>query len=131
MRDFYFLTSRPLTAKDCFDKLKEKIKNIQGTNSPDEIQLYISGKWRSFLWFYNDRLTDYFAGFPDEELEEYKKQIPIIDPYINHFETHRSIDAKRVIAVLMQLYPELYIDINDETEWQGTAQEYLDTEFDY
>ena len=131
MRDFYFLTSRPLTAKECFDKLKEKIKNIQGTNSPDEIQLYISGKWRSFLWFYNDRLTDYFAGFPDEELDEYKKQIPIIDPYINHFETHRSIDAKRVIAVLMQLYPELYIDINDETEWQGTAQEYLDTEFDY
>ena len=25
-----------------------------------------------------------------------KKRIPIDEPYINHFETHRSIDAKRV-----------------------------------
>ena len=54
-----------------------------------------------------------------------------IYPYINHFETHRSIDAKRVVEVLMELYPELYIEIDDEIEWSGTAQEYLDTEFDY
>ena len=130
MRDIYFLTDRPLTAKDCFDSLNEKIKNIQGSNAPGELQISITGKWRSYLWFYNDRLVDFWLG-TDEELEEYKKQIPIKDPYINHFETHRSIDAKRVISVLMKLYPELYVDINDDTEWQGTAQEYLDTEFNY
>ena len=52
-------------------------------------------------------------------------------PYINFFETYRSIDAKRFIAVLMTIYPELYVDVDEADFWYGTAQEYLDTEFDY
>ena len=130
MRDFYFYTSRPLTAKDCFDSLSNEIKNLRGTNSPDEVQISAGGKWRSYLWFYNERMEDgvYESA---EEFEEDKNRIPIQDPYINFFETHRSIDAKRFIAVLMKIYPELYIDVDEKDFWHGTAQEYLDTKFDY
>ena len=132
MRDFYFYTSKPLTATDCYDCLNEKIKNIRGTNALDEVQISVGGKWRSYLWFYNERFEDYINFYESqEEFEEDKRRIPIQNPYINFFETYRSIDAKRFIAVLMTIYPELYIDVDDETEWQGTAQEYLDTEFDY
>ena len=130
MRDFYFYTSKPLTAKDCFDSLNNEIKNIRGTNDPDEIQISVSGKWRSYLWFHNERLEDGIYE-SDEEFEEEKKRIPIQNPYINFFETHRSIDAKRFISVLMTMYPELYIDVDEADFWCGTAQEYLDTEFDY
>ena len=130
MRDFYFYTSRPLTAKDCFDSLSNEIKNIRGTNNLDEIQISVGGKWRSYLWFYNERLEDGVYE-SKEELESDKKRIPIEGPYINFFETYRSVDAKRFIAVLMKIYPELYIDVDESDFWSGTAQEYLDAEFDY
>ena len=130
MRDFYFFTSKPMTACDCYDLLNSEIKNIRGSSSPDEKQISIDGKYRSYLWFQNERIEDYWFC-TEEEFAELRKQIPLEKPYINHFETHRSVDAKRIIKVLIRIYPELYIDINDDTAWQGTAQEYLDTEFDY
>lgn len=130
MRDFYFYTNRPITAQDCFDSLSNKIKNIRGTNNLDEIQISVGGKWRSYLWFYNERLEDGVYE-SEEELESDKKRIPIKEPYINFFETYRSVDAKRFIEVLMKIYPELYIDVDEADFWSGTAQEYLDTEFDY
>ena len=133
MRDFTFYTSRPLTAKDCFDSLSKEIKNIQGSNNPDEIQISISGKWRSYLWFHNERFEDHKNFYESkEEFEADKKLIPIKDPYFNLFESHRSIDVKRVLKVLLQIYPELYVSADEDSPiWYGTAQEYLDTEFDY
>ena len=79
---------------------------------------------------YNETIDDFFFE-SQEAKDEYKKKIPIENPYVTDFETHRSIDLKRVIKVLMQLYPELYINVDDSTNWLGSAQEYLDTEFDY
>lgn len=133
MRDFTFYTSRPLTAKDCFDSLSHEIKNIRGTNNPDEVQISIGGKWRSYLWFHNERFDDYINFYESqEEFEAEKNLIPIKDPYFCLFESHRSIDVKRVLKVLMRIYPELYISADEDNPvWYGTAQEYLDTEFDY
>ncbi|MBR2479316.1 MAG: hypothetical protein IKB47_02805 [Clostridia bacterium] len=132
MRDFYFYTSRPMTAKDCFDSLNNEIKNIRGTNNLDEVQISVGGKWRSYLWFYNERFEDYMNFYEsEEEFEADKDLIPIKEPYINFFEAYRSVDAKRFIAVLMRIYPELYVEVNEMDYWHGTAQEYLDTEFDY
>ena len=127
MRDFYFFTSKKITAEECFEKLKNEIKNIEMNGETD---ILINSKSRSYLWLYNDRLTDFFFG-GEEELEKEKKRIPIQDPYANHFETHRSIDVKRVISVLMKIYPEIYIEEDECPPWYGSAQEYLDTQFDY
>ena len=124
MRDFYFFTKTKVTAEDCFEALQKEIKNVKMNGDTD---IWIDAKSSSFIWLYNDRIEDY----AEDEIEDLKSRIPIVDPYITFFETHRSIDAKRVIKVLMQLYPELYINVNDESDWFGTAQEYLDTEFYY
>ena len=132
MRDFYLYTNRPITAKDCFDSLSNEIKNLRGTDKLDEIQISVEGKWRSYLWFNNERFDDYINFYESkEEFDADRKSIPIEDPYINFFETHRSVDAKRFIEVLMTIYPELYIEVDEKDFWSGTAQEYLDTEFDY
>ena len=132
MRDFYLYTNRPITANDCFDSLSNEIKNLRGTDKLDEIQISVEGKWRSYLWFNNERFDDYINFYESkEEFDADRKSIPIEDPYINFFETHRSVDAKRFIEVLMTIYPELYIEVDEKDFWSGTAQEYLDTEFDY
>ena len=126
MRDFYFFTSKKITAQDCFDALSKEIKNVE-MNSADAIR--INSNLRTFIWFYNDRLEDGIYE-SQEEYENEKKLIPIKDPYITFLESHRSIDVKRVVRVLIKLYPELYIEASDD-ELLCSAQEYLNTEFDY
>ena len=125
MRDIYLFTSKKITAQDCFEALSKEIKHIE-MNGTDNI--WINAKFRSFLWFYNETIDDFFFE-SQEAKDEFKKKIPIENPYVTDFETHRSIDLKRVIKVLMQLYPELYID--DDCDFTASAQEYLDTKFDY
>ena len=122
-----------MTAKDCFDSLKNEIKNIHGSDNIDEIQIRVSGKWRSYLWFYNERFEDIADLYETkEEFEAEKSLIPIKDPYLNHFESHRSTDVKRVLKVLMKIYPELYVSADEDNPvWYGTAQEYIDAKFDY
>ena len=131
MRDFTFYTSRPMTAKDCYESLKQEIKYVE-MNGDTDIWINYS-KSRSFLWFYNEKFEDYREFYESQdEYEEEKNLIPIKDPYFNQFESHRSIDVKRVLKVLMKIYPELYVSADeDDPEWYGTAQEYIDTKFDY
>ena len=126
MRDFYFFTSTQITAKDCFEALKNEIKNVEMNGETD---IWINAKSRSFIWFNNERLEDGIYE-SQEEYEKDKNSIPIKEPYINFLESHRSIDVKRIIKVLIELYPELYIEASDD-DLICSAQEYLDKEFDY
>jgi hypothetical protein len=125
MRDFYFFTSKKITAEDCFEALSKEIKNVEMNG---ENNIWINAKSRSFIWFNNESYNDFIFESPEEK-EKFIKKIPIENPYVNDFETHRSIDLKRVIKVLMKLYPELYID--DDGDFTASAQEYLDKEFDF
>ena len=97
MRDFYFFTSNQITAKDCFEALKNEIKNVEMNGETD---IWINAKSRSFIWFSNDTIDDFFFESPEEK-EEFKKKIPIENPYVTDFETHRSIDLKRVIKEIV------------------------------
>lgn len=125
MRDFYLFTSKKITAEDCFEALSKEIKHLEkGTNN-----IWINAKSRSFIWFNNERLEDGIYE-SQEEYEKDKNSIPIQEPYINFLESHRSIDVKRIIKVLIELYPELYIEASDD-DLLCSAQEYLDKEFDY
>ena len=125
MRDFIFLTKRKLFAKDCFEAFNNEIKYVK---SNGENHIWIDAKFRSYMEF-SDETIDDFIFESEEEKEKIKKKIPIENPSIIHFETHRSVDLKRVITVLMQICPELYIW--DDWDNIASAQEYLDTEFDF
>ena len=124
MRDFYFFTSKKITAQECIETLRKEIKDVK-MNGEDGIM--IDGKFRSFIWFSDDTLEDFFCT--QEEKESLMQKIGIPTPYVTDFETHRSVDLKRVIRSIMQLCPDLYV--YDDGDFLGTAQEYLDTEFDY
>ena len=107
------------------DLNKKEIKNIKMNGETD---IMIDSKSRSFITFGNNSLDDFLFDTP-EELECFKNKIPFQNPYVTDFETHRSVDLKRVISVLMIICPEIYI--YDDGDFLGSAQEYLDTEFDY
>ena len=124
MRDFYFFTGKKITAKECFDALSREMKDVK-LNGEDGIM--IDGKFRSFIWFSNDTIDDLL--FSQEEKENLIKRIGIESPCVTDFETHRSFDLKRVIKVIMEISPDLYI--YDDGDLLGSAREYLDAEFDY
>lgn len=129
MRDIYLFTKNPINYEQCEEIILEKVKNVATNNS--------GAFWSNSKIFWDVDITNetVFEGVDDsdyiKELTEWIKQIPIEDPFINHMGVHRSIDAKRIIHILMSIYPELYVNVDDGRDWYGTAQEYLDTEFDY
>ena len=124
MRDFYFFTSKKITAKECIGVMSPEIKNVK-INGDDCIM--IDGKFRSFMWFGDDTIHDF--SISKEEKEKFIETMGTEKTYVTDFETHRSVDLKRVIKSIMQLCPDLFI--YDDGDFLGTAQEYLDTEFDY
>ena len=124
MRDFHLFTNTKITAEDCLESLK---KEIAGIVKNGEKGIMIQGKNRAYLWFTDDRILDCF----ESTIDEFQRKVPIENAYITDFETYRSVDAKKVFAVLMQIYPEIYINVDDSSNWYGTAQEYIDTAFDY
>ena len=124
MRDFYFFTSKKITAENCLEALSKEIKCIESNG----VDIWINAKSKSFIVFCNETIDDFFFESAEAK-EKFKNKIPFENPYVTKFETHRSVDLKRVIKVLMQLYPELYID--DDGDFTASAQEYLNTEFDF
>ena len=124
MRDFYFFTSKKITAEECLCALSREIKNVK-INGDDGI--IIDGKFRSFIWFGDDTIND--CDFSQEERENLIQKVGVESPYVTDFETHRSVDLKKVIKAIVELCPDLYI--YDDGDFWGTAQEYIDTEFDY
>ena len=129
MRDVILFTNQPIKFDDCIAEICNSIKDVE-TNNKDAFWSTNKNHWN----FSIDN-SDFFEGASDEEhineLKEQKNKIPIINPIVNIISAHRSIDFKRLIKILTDLYPELYVNIDDGSDWYGSAQEYLDTEFDY
>ena len=129
MRDIIIFTDQPIRFEDCRAEISNNIKDVE-TNEKNSF--WSTNKHH---WNFSIDNNGFFDGASDEEhiheLKEQQKKIPITNPIVNIISAHRSIDFKRLIKILIALYPELYINIDDSTDWYGTAQEYLDTEFDY
>jgi hypothetical protein len=132
MRDIILYTKRPIVYEDCVEAIIGSVKNAVTT---EKNYFHSSGKDFWCLELENEDLETALDGFDEDYVREQKQwernHIPFENPLSNLLQIHRSIDAKRIIAVLMKVYPELYVEVDDVKLWLGTAQEYLDTQFDY
>ena len=129
MRDIILYTKNPIIYDNCIQVILDNIKGATSNNKD-----YISSNTKYF-WSFTIDNDSIYEDFTDEyminEIKEFAKNLPIENPYTNLILVHRSIDAKRLVEILVKFHPELYINVNDSTNWLGSAQEYLDTEFDY
>ena len=129
MRDAYLFTSSPINYNECLQPILNNVKNTS-TNKTDAFW----GEGKCFWQFeiINDKIL---KGHEEEglkqELLEWASHIPISNPYFNTIFIRRTIDAKRIIEVLIKIYPDLYVNLDDIIDWYGTAQEFIDTEFDF
>ena len=132
MRDIILYTKEPINYDDCTAAILGSVKSAV-TNTKNYFHSNNKHFWS--LEIDNEDLQASLQGFDDDYIKDQTQRelenIPISNPFSNLLQTHRSIDAKRIIEVLMKLRPELYIEVNDAKPWFGSAQEYLDKEFDY
>ena len=128
MRDILLFTGTQITYKNCHIPIENAIKNAvkNGENG-----MMLTGKNRLYLTFSNERILDIDDEAMREEAEELQSRIPIHNAHITFLETYRSIDAKRVIAILVELFPDLYVNIDDSSDWFGSAKDFLEANFSY
>ena len=120
MRDFYFFTSKKITAQECIDTLRKEIKDVK-MNGEDGIM--IDGKFRSFLWFSDDTINDFDLSQEEKEsfasfevfsflLEKKNKDISmIIVEYFSMF--NPTINEVIVVAILLpKTIPILWLNVN-------------------
>ena len=122
MRDIILFSNRQIVKEDCFSVLEKEVQNIKNNGN----DLMIDAKNRLYLNFSSQRINEP----KDESSIEFQKHIPIYNAYLTFIETYRFIDAKRVINVLLSIYKELYVYI-DDIDWYGKAEEFINTEFDF
>ena len=122
MRDIIIFSNRKIEKDDCYSTLINEIPYIKSNGN----DLMIDAKNRLYLNFSSDRINSPM----DESSDEFQKHIPIDNAYLTFIETYRSIDAKRVVSVLLSIYEELYVYI-DELDWYGSSQEFINAEFDF
>ena len=129
MRDIYLFTSKPMDFAECKKVINEKIKYVD-----DNLvrSFWSTSKNHWYLDLDNDGMFDDITDEGHlEDIKEWAERIPIGKPFLNRLGIHRSIDAKRLVAALVTIYPDLYVNVDDTEQFFGTAQEYIDTEFDY
>lgn len=132
MRDIILYTKIPINYDEC---VKDILPNVKNSVTNTKNYFHSNGKHFWCLNIDNEDIETTLLGFDESYKQEQKqlllKNVPIDNPISNLLQVHRSIDAKRIIEILMQLHPELYIEVNYAETWFGSAQEYLDMQFDY
>ncbi len=135
MRDIFLFTSKPMDFAECEKVINASIRHV--VSEPDINRFRSTSKNHWYFTIENGNIYDEVTeeDYTDNpgyirELDDWAAKIPVKDPYINRLESYRSIDVKRLVAALVTIYPDLYVNVDDDN-WYGTAQEYIDTEFDY
>lgn len=105
MRDIILFSNKRIVKEDCFNSLNNEIKGIKDNGS----DLMIDSKNRLYLNFSSQRINQP----QDESSSEFQKHVPIDNAYLTFIETYRSIDAKRVVSVLLTIYKDLYVYVDD------------------
>ena len=60
--------------------------------------------------------------------QEMKERIPLNNPYCATLNFHMENMAKKVVAALSSIYPEMFV-YEDQLDWYGTAKEFLDLDY--
>ena len=123
MRDIFLLTNEKPTWERCKCAILEEYPGAQGNKSgvfigksPFTIQIWFESDGSDRM--YND--NDGAAGFP----EELRELVPMQNPFCTNVEFHTVDSVKRIVCLLLNLFPEMYIIDDDDNVL--SAADYLE-----
>ena len=119
MNNLIFFTDNLVDTKEFFNMLTKTRKRVLLSKD----LTYISGgkfPYTFYLDFETEREKESYEPLTDD----FRKKIPLSNPYCILVDLHMYTTTKMLVKVLKQLAPELYVYDNQEN-WFGTADEFL------
>lgn len=121
MKDLLLFTNKKMKLEDCFTEIKNKFNNAKENGNG----IIVENKNRIYLTFGDERIQNSF----DSDTEELQAKVPIFNAFIAHLEVYRLTDAKKIVTILIKLYPDLFINLDDFIDWFGSAEDFISTDF--
>ncbi|MBR5031983.1 MAG: hypothetical protein IKX49_04665 [Clostridia bacterium] len=129
MRDIILISDTPLTVEEYDPHLTEAVPHCEKNGDSG---FCIEKPYGLFLDFSKDKISDLPDGtLTPEQTTAISSFFQTEELYITDINYHRSIDVKRVISVLLSKHSRLFLIVEDEREWYGTAEDYMKTDFEY
>lgn len=122
MRDLIFYTKEPITKEKVALQIIEKFKGSEVYLS--DKQLFIGDAPNSFDLQLNSKENRHNTIEYKPDVDESVKALPNKDAIWNRFGYHDAKIAKKVVRVILDIYPEMWVE-DLECEWIGSAKEYL------
>ena len=122
MRDLIILTDKPITYESIIDVIRKKFKK-NNFYRDDEDLIYIKKKSSGFELELtpNDILDD-----PNNMMDDTIERCPNKKAYLTNLNYSTLYIAKKVISLIINNYGSMWIQSDEDDDFFGTAQEFLD-----
>lgn len=122
MRDLIILTDKPITYESIIDVIRKKFKKYNFYRD-DEDLIYIKKKSSGFELELtpNDILDD-----PNNMMDDTIERCPNKKAYLTNLNYSTLYIAKKVISLIINNYGSMWIQSDEDDDFFGTAQEFLD-----
>ncbi len=122
MKDLIILTDKPITHDSCTNEIKNTFKSLILRADTDDY-LYLKKSNHGFeIWFSPEDVLD----DPKSMMEETIERCPNKKAYLTNI-SYTSINiAAKIVSLLKPHYGNMWIQSDEEDDWFGTADEFID-----
>ena len=122
MKDLIIITDKPITYDTIAPLIKKEFKNYPFWNDDSNL-IYVKKKMSGFELEFtpNDILSD-----PECSMDETVDRCPNKNAYLTNLNYTSVPIAKRIISLIINNYGNMWIQSDEDDDWFGTAQEFLD-----
>jgi hypothetical protein len=122
MKDLIILTDKPITYDSISAIIKTEFKNYQLLNDDTHL-IYVKKRGSGFELELtpNDKLND-----PNCMMDDTVDKCPNKEAFLTNLNYTSTDIAKRVIKLIIGYYGNMWIQSDEDDDWFGTAQEFID-----
>ena len=119
MKSLIFCTKKPIDYRKIIDLIKIEYKSCKGN---DKVVSFGKTPKNLFIWLPSTDINDNDTKI---DMEEDLPYIPFENPYFTSVEFHIADIAKKVVTILLNEYPELFVLYED---YRVSANDFLQLE---
>lgn len=121
MKDLIILTDKPIDKDSCYEILTANFRSLNIFNTGSDSLLMKKQKRGFEIWFTpNDVLDD-----PDCMMDDTIKRCPNKKAFLTNLGYTSETIAKKVIELLKPQYGNMWIQSDEEDDWFGSADEFI------
>lgn len=121
MKDLIILTDKPIDKVSCYEILITNFCSLNIFNTGNDSLLMKKQKRGFEIWFTPDDVLDNPECMMDDTIDK----CPNKKAFLTNLSYTSETIAKKVIELLKPLYGNMWIQSDEEDDWFGTADEFI------